>query len=89
MSKHAGFAGPASEYSEKLFVVRMKHHLSLNDIAEICGIDVVYVARMELGIPVDKYYASKLRLALATRLNTPLPETLLPLAIVRCQPRYV
>ena len=68
--------------AKELLKLRMKHHLSLNDVAEICGIDVVYVARMELGIPVDKYYASKLRLALAIKLNTPLPETLLPLAIL-------
>ncbi len=45
--------------------LRMKHGLSLNDVAEISGIDVVYVARMELGVPVEKYYASKLRLLLA------------------------
>ena len=61
--------------------LRMKHGLSLNDVAEISGIDVVYVARMELGVPVEKYYANKLRLSLAIKLNNPLTEVVLPIVI--------
>ncbi len=61
--------------------LRMKHGLSLNDVAETSGIDVVYVARMELGVPVEKYYANKLRLSLAVKLNNPLIEAVLPIVI--------
>ena len=39
--------------ARELFELRMKHGLSLNDVADICGFDVVYVARMELGVPVQ------------------------------------
>ena len=61
--------------------LRMKHGLSLNDVAETSGIDVVYIARMELGVPVEKYYANKLRLSLAVKLNNPLIEAVLPIVI--------
>jgi transcriptional regulator with XRE-family HTH domain len=44
--------------ARELLKLRMKHGLSLNDVADICGIDVMYVARMELGAPVDVFYAS-------------------------------
>lgn len=66
---------------KELLKLRMKYGLSLNDVAEISGIDVVYVARMELGVPVEKYYASKLRLSLAIKLNNPLTEAVLPIVI--------
>ncbi len=36
--------------AQEMLKLRMKHHLSLNAVAEICGIDVLYVARMELGV---------------------------------------
>jgi transcriptional regulator with XRE-family HTH domain len=41
--------------AKELLKLRMKHGLSLNDVADICGIDVGYVARMELGVPVKLY----------------------------------
>ena len=47
--------------AKELLKLRMKHGLSLNDVADICGIDVGYVARMELGVPVKLYYARRLR----------------------------
>jgi len=67
--------------AKELLKLRMKYGLSLNDVAEISGIDVVYVARMELGVPVEKYYASKLRLSLTVKLSIPLTEAVLPIVV--------
>jgi transcriptional regulator with XRE-family HTH domain len=67
--------------AKELLKLRMKYGLSLNDVAETSGIDVVYVARMELGVPVEKYYASKLRLSLAVKLSIPLTEAVLPIVV--------
>ncbi len=39
--------------ARELFELRTKHGLSLNDVADICGFDVMYVARIELGVPVQ------------------------------------
>jgi len=68
--------------ARELLKLRMKYGLSLNDVAEICGIDVVYVARMELEVPVELYYASKLRLHLAEHLDIPLTESVLPIVLI-------
>src|SRR5947209_7841040 len=62
--------------------LRMKHGLSLNDVADICGIDVGYVARMELGVPVKLYYARRLRRCLAAHLDVPLTEAVLPVVLI-------
>ncbi len=67
--------------AQEMLKLRMKHHLSLNAVAEICGIDVLYMARMELGIPVDLSYAQQLRSTLEQKLGTSLPATVLPIAI--------
>ena len=67
--------------AKELLKLRMKYGLSLNDVAETSGIDVVYVARMELGVPVEKYYASKLRLSLAVKLSISLTEAVLPIVV--------
>ena len=67
--------------AQEMLKLRMKHHLSLNDVAKLCGIDVLYVARMELGIPIDPYYAQQLRSTLEQKLGISLPATLLPIAI--------
>jgi len=67
---------------QKNFKLRMKHGLSLNDVADICGIDVVYVARMELGVPVKLYYARRLRRRLAAYLDVKLTEAVLPVVLI-------
>jgi transcriptional regulator with XRE-family HTH domain len=68
--------------ARELLKLRMKHGLSLNDVADICGIDVMYVARMELGAPVDVFYASRLRLYLAIHLDLPLTDAVLPIVLM-------
>ncbi len=68
--------------ARELLKLRMKHGLSLNDVADICGIDVMYVARMELGAPVDVFYASSLRLYLAIHLDLPLTDAVLPIVLM-------
>ena len=45
--------------AKELLKLRMKYGLSLNEVADICGIDVAYVARMEPGVPVTLYYANE------------------------------
>jgi len=67
--------------ARELFELRMKHGLSLNDVADICGFDVVYVARMELGVPVGLYYANRLRQSLAAHLGLTLTEAVLPIVL--------
>lgn len=68
--------------AKELLKLRMKYGLSLNDVADICGFDVVYVARMELGVPVTVYYARRLRKRLAAHLDLPLPEAVLPVVLI-------
>jgi transcriptional regulator with XRE-family HTH domain len=68
--------------AKELLKLRMKHGLSLNDVADICGFDVVYVARMELGVPVTLYYARRLRRRLAAHLDMPLAEAILPVVLI-------
>jgi len=74
--------GENATMAKELLKLRMKHGLSLNDVADICGIDVVYVARMELGVPVKLYYARRLRRCLAAHLDVPLPEAVLPVVLI-------
>jgi transcriptional regulator with XRE-family HTH domain len=68
--------------AKELLKLRMKYGLSLNDVADICGFDVVYVARMELGVPVTLYYARRLRRRLAAHLDMPLAEAVLPVVLM-------
>ncbi len=68
--------------ARELFELRMKHGLSLNDVADICGFDVVYVARMELGVPVGLYYANRLRQSLTAHLSLTLTEAILPIVLI-------
>lgn len=68
--------------ARELLKLRMKYGLSLNDVADICGFDVVYVARMELGVPVGLYYANRLRQYLAVHLDVPLTEAVLPIVLI-------
>jgi transcriptional regulator with XRE-family HTH domain len=68
--------------AKELLKLRMKHGLSLNDVADICGFDVVYVARMELGVPVTLFYARRLRRRLAAHLDVPLTEAVLPVVLI-------
>jgi len=67
--------------ARELLKLRMKHGLSLNYVADICGFDVVYVARMELGVPVGLYYANRLRQCLAAHLGLTLTEAVLPIVL--------
>ena len=67
--------------AQEMLKLRMKHHLSLNAVAEICSIDVLYVARMELGIPVAPSYAQQLRSSLEQKLGISLLATVLPIAM--------
>ena len=67
--------------ARELFELRTKHGLSLNDVADICGFDVMYVARMELGVPVGLYYENRLRQSLAAHLGLTLTETVLPIVL--------
>jgi len=67
--------------ARELLKLRMKHGLSLNDVADICGFDVVYVARIELGVPVGLYYANRLRQSLAAHLGLTLTEAVLPIVL--------
>ncbi len=68
--------------AQEMLKIRMKHSLSLNAVAEICRIDVLYVAKMELGIPVDPYYAQRLRSALGEHLRMMLTNDLLPIVLL-------
>ena len=74
--------GENAAMAKELLKLRMKHGLSLNDVADICGIDVGYVARMELGVPVKLDYARRLRRCLAAHLDVPLPEEVLPVVLI-------
>lgn len=51
-------------------------------MADICGFDVVYVARMELGVPVMLYYANRLRRCLTVHLDVTLTEAVLPIVLI-------
>lgn len=68
--------------ARELLKLRMKHGLSLNMVAALCGFDVKYVARMELGVPVDRYYAQTLRQALSDHLGITLTEVELPIVLL-------
>ena len=68
--------------TKELLTLRIKYGLSLNAIATLCGFDVKYVARMELGVPVDRYYAETLRQALAEHLGIPITEAELPIVLL-------
>jgi transcriptional regulator with XRE-family HTH domain len=68
--------------ARELFELRMKHGLSLNDVADICGFDVAHVARMELGVPVGLYYANRLRRRLAAHLGLTLTVMDLPIVLI-------
>ncbi len=67
--------------ARELFELRTKHGLSLNDVADICGFDVLYVARMELGVPVGLYYENRLRQSLAAHLSLTPTEAVLPIVL--------
>ena len=74
--------GENATMAKELLKLRIKHGLSLNEVADICGVDVVYVARMELGVPVTLFYANRLRQCLAVRLDVTLTEGGLPVVLI-------
>ena len=61
--------------------LRGRYDLSLEDVAQMTGVARATIERMDMGWPVKPDEAMNLRLKLTIALSTPLPSTILHIAV--------